>query len=43
VSARLLPVALFGAALLFAASTLTSELCQLTDDRPAAVCIPPAG
>ena len=27
-----------GAAILFAASTLTSELCQLTDDRPAAAC-----
>jgi hypothetical protein len=37
------PASTAGAALLFAASTLTSELCQLTDDRPAAACVPPAG
>jgi hypothetical protein len=37
------PASAAGAALLFAASTLTSELCQLTDDRPAAVCVPPGG
>ena len=37
------PASTAGAALLFEASTLTSELCQLTDDRPAAVCVPRAG
>ena len=37
------PASTAGAALLFEASTLTSELCQLTDDRPAAVCVPPGG
>jgi hypothetical protein len=37
------PASTAGAALLFEASTLTSELCQLTDDRPAAACVPPAG
>jgi hypothetical protein len=37
------PASTAGAALLFAAGTLTSELCQLTDDHPAAVCVPPAG
>jgi hypothetical protein len=37
------PASTAGAALLFEANTLTSELCQLTDDRPAAACIPPAG
>jgi Domain of unknown function (DUF929) len=37
------PASTAGAALLFAASALTSEFCQLTDDRPAAVCVPPGG
>lgn len=37
------PASAAGAALLFTAGTLTSELCQLTDDRPAAVCVEPAG
>ena len=37
------PASAAGAALLVAASTLTSELCQLTDDQPAAACVPPAG
>ena len=37
------PASTAGAALLFTAGTLTSELCQLTDDRPAAVCVEPAG
>jgi hypothetical protein len=37
------PASTPGAAILFSANVLTSELCQLTDDRPAAACLPPAG
>jgi hypothetical protein len=37
------PASSAGAAILFWASVLTSELCQLTDDRPAAACLEPAG
>jgi hypothetical protein len=37
------PATTAGAALLFTTNTLISELCQLTDDQPAAACIEPGG
>ncbi len=37
------PATTAGGAILFAVNVLTSELCQLTDDRPAAACRAPAG
>lgn len=37
------PATTAGAAILLAVNALTSELCQLTDDRPAAACRAPAG
>jgi Domain of unknown function (DUF929) len=37
------PATTAGGAILFSVDMLTSELCQLTDDRPAAACRAPAG
>ena len=37
------PAITAGGAILFWAGVLTSELCQLTGDRPAAACPAPAG
>jgi hypothetical protein len=37
------PATTAGGAILFSVGLLTSELCQLTDDRPAAACRAPAG
>jgi hypothetical protein len=37
------PATTAGGAILFSVGVLTSELCQLTDDRPAAACRAPAG
>jgi hypothetical protein len=37
------PATTAGGAILFSANVLTAELCQLTDDHPAAACVPPAG